>query len=151
MLIHVTSIQGRFFYLKNIFTLADFQQLFMMSYRLFLGTIYWNFVRDYFLNENHKCYDCGSNEKLQVHHLNYEHRGQEHLHLEDLEVLCWKCHEKQHVPLQSIVNLIKSILKKKIIRHLAKKDYVENPNYDPRTVMNLHDHGDIRGRIRDSL
>ena len=145
-MIHVTTVQGRFFYLKSIFTLADFQQLFMMSYKSFLGTVYWSFVRDYLLEKSPKCSQCASTKQLHIHHLNYEHRGQEHLYLGELEVLCQECHEKQHIPLQKTTSLIKSILKGKIIRHVAKKAYVENPNYDPRTVMNLHDHGDIRGR-----
>lgn len=151
LLIHVKTVQGRFFYLRNIFTEFDRQQLVAMSYKAFLRTIYWNFIRDYLLEKIPSCTRCGSKERLNVHHRNYEHHGWEHLNLKDLVVLCQECHRNQHVPLRDITDLIEALLGRKIIRHVLKKVHVENPQYDPRTMMNLKDYGDIRGRIRDSL
>lgn len=44
-------------------------------------------VRDEF-----KCVKCGSREKIQVHH----RKGMKSHHKKDLEVLCFKCHQKEH-------------------------------------------------------
>jgi hypothetical protein len=122
-----------------------------MSYKSFLRTIYWSFIRDYLLEKIPKCSQCGSNERLNVHHRSYEHHGWEHLNLDDLIVLCQECHKNQHVPIRDITDLFDTLLKGEIIRHVLKRPYVENPNYDPRTMMNLHDYGDIRGHTNDSL
>ena len=40
---------------------------------------------------NWKC-SCGCRESLQTHHLSYDHHGEEHLYMNDLKVLCSKCH-----------------------------------------------------------
>ena len=40
------------------------------------------------------CYNCGSKEKLQIHHLTYKRLGWEKIR--DLRVLCSKCHKKEH-------------------------------------------------------
>ena len=37
---------------------------------------------------------CGVKHRLQVHHLTYERLGNERD--EDLKVLCWACHEREH-------------------------------------------------------
>ena len=42
----------------------------------------------------HKCERCGTTERLQVHHLSYKNLGCEPL--EDLQVLCHKCHAELH-------------------------------------------------------
>ena len=42
----------------------------------------------------HKCQKCGSSRRLNVHHLNY-YRLQHEL-MEDVTVLCWYCHNKEH-------------------------------------------------------
>lgn len=41
-----------------------------------------------------KCEDCGSCERLEIHHLTYARLGMEKP--EDLRVLCRKCHERRH-------------------------------------------------------
>lgn len=43
---------------------------------------------------NYKCAKCGARNKLQVHHLSYQHLGDE-LDCE-LMVLCHSCHQKVH-------------------------------------------------------
>lgn len=44
--------------------------------------------------DNFTCQKCGAHELLQVHHLTYEHLGNELM--EDLITLCRDCHHKEH-------------------------------------------------------
>lgn len=68
-----------------------------MTYDVFLKSDYWKAVRKHVLEtRGKKCEDCGKSYKLQVHHVSYEHHGQEHLYLEDLKLLCARCHMAQH-------------------------------------------------------
>ena len=67
-----------------------------MPYEIFLQTDYWKIIKQRVLWESCKCSQCGSWKNLQIHHKTYEHRGYEHLHLEDLQVLCKDCHELVH-------------------------------------------------------
>ena len=63
----------------------------------FLSSIYWKIVRDYILWKNHyRCVLCKNKEQLNVHHRDYENHGLEHLYLDDLIVLCQKCHSDYH-------------------------------------------------------
>jgi 5-methylcytosine-specific restriction endonuclease McrA len=41
-----------------------------------------------------RCRDCGSTERLHVHHLTYKRHGQEESR--DLRVLCPRCHRRRH-------------------------------------------------------
>lgn len=67
------------------------------EYQNFLQSDYWEIVRDRILyRDNHTCQQCGSQTRLQVHHLTYEHHGEEHLYPEDLITLCRSCHEEVH-------------------------------------------------------
>lgn len=43
---------------------------------------------------NFRCQRCGSTRTLNVHHLTYEHLGDEWP--QDLIVLCRKCHKEEH-------------------------------------------------------
>jgi len=43
-----------------------------------------------------KCELCGKKKNLHVHHTTYENHGLEHIHLNDLMVLCKICHAKFH-------------------------------------------------------
>ncbi len=45
---------------------------------------------------NYKCAECNSTIDLNVHHLTYEHIGNEQKHLDDLVLLCNKCHKTAH-------------------------------------------------------
>lgn len=67
------------------------------NYYDFLQSDYWRYVRKLKLKQcGNKCQICGSKKDLNIHHNTYAHHGQEHKHLEDLVVLCRKCHEKFH-------------------------------------------------------
>lgn len=54
----------------------------------------WKFKSKLLKNLHPYCAKCGSTVQLQVHHQTYERYGEEVY--EDLEVLCRKCHEKEH-------------------------------------------------------
>jgi len=68
-----------------------------MPYADFLKTIYWRglslFVKR---RDGWKCTECGSTERVEVHHKTYENHGAEIIHLEDMTTLCEKCHKKAH-------------------------------------------------------
>lgn len=69
-----------------------------MTYPEYLQTNYWHMIvceKKYSVGEI--CQICGVEKKIQVHHNKYDHRGQEHLFLnEDLVCLCDSCHKKFH-------------------------------------------------------
>ncbi len=66
-----------------------------MVYQKYLLSSHWKEFRakalEYYGN---KCADCGSKDKLEVHHETYERLGREELG--DVIVLCHDCHEKWH-------------------------------------------------------
>jgi 5-methylcytosine-specific restriction endonuclease McrA len=79
------------------------------AYALFLRSIYWRDTRKKVLKrDNYTCTKCGCKKNLQVHHLSYEHHGNEHLFLEDLTTLCKKCHEFEH-KLIKLLNLSRKL------------------------------------------
>lgn len=83
--------------LKERITPDGVKELQEMPYSNFLKTHYWEIVRNYVLyKKNNKCHLCPNNKYLQVHHRTYEHRGSEIFHLDDLIVLCKRCHSKHH-------------------------------------------------------
>lgn len=68
-----------------------------MEYSDFLQTAYWDAIRSQKLYlSRYKCSLCDDNQNLQVHHKTYEHHGYEHIYLDDLIVLCGRCHSKHH-------------------------------------------------------
>lgn len=67
-----------------------------MPYEEFVKTEYWKLVSAYVLHQaNYKCRHCGQG-ATRVHHVSYEHHGEEHLHLEDLHAICGGCHRILH-------------------------------------------------------
>ncbi len=67
------------------------------AYSDYLNTEEWKSTRDKKLQSvKCRCEMCGSTGPLQVHHLNYCRLGQEKLN--DLRVLCSKCHALSHTP-----------------------------------------------------
>jgi len=81
----VWNDQERTFIKYNLISMG-FKDL--LSYRY---SEYWiNKYHDYFLIYPKKCTRCGSNKKIQLHHLTYEHLGNEKS--KDLIPLCKQCH-----------------------------------------------------------
>lgn len=67
-----------------------------VSYREYLKSESWQSVRRTALKrDGWVCQQCGTGKNLEVHHINYEHLGQEG-ELEDVITLCRKCHERVH-------------------------------------------------------
>ena len=73
-------------------------QLKTLPYEEYLQTEYWNTLRKLVLKKaKYKCKLCNNTqEKLNVHHKTYEHRGEEWKYQDDLIVLCQSCHKKFH-------------------------------------------------------
>ena len=68
-----------------------------MPYSEFLKTPYWKSIAENVKDrDGNKCQRCGSEKRLHVHHLNYQHHGDELNHPEDLITLCSKCHKEVH-------------------------------------------------------
>lgn len=67
------------------------------EYEQFLQGDYWKDIRQLVLSrDNHTCQHCADTSRLHVHHLTYQHHGEEHLYLDDLITLCESCHRKEH-------------------------------------------------------
>lgn len=68
-----------------------------MPYADFLETPYWKAIAKYVKDrDGNRCVKCGSDRRLHVHHLNYQHHGDELHHLEDLICVCRNCHKEIH-------------------------------------------------------
>jgi 5-methylcytosine-specific restriction endonuclease McrA len=55
---------------------------------------YWKEVKQLIINRDINCQDCGSTVNLQVHHTTYDNEFNELEHLDDLVLLCSKCHHR---------------------------------------------------------
>lgn len=73
-------------------------QLKNMPYREYLQTNHWDKVKKVVRERaKNKCQLCGTTKgQMNVHHNNYEHRGEELDHLEDVILLCRDCHSMYH-------------------------------------------------------
>ena len=68
-----------------------------MPYEDFLKTPYWKAISGYIKERDlHRCEKCGAQKRLQVHHLTYQHHGDELHNMRDLVTLCRKCHNETH-------------------------------------------------------
>lgn len=67
-----------------------------MPYHQFLKTHYWAVVSGVVKARANVCEQCGEVFGLQVHHKTYEHHGEEHSHMDDLQCLCRLCHGAKH-------------------------------------------------------
>ena len=67
-----------------------------VKYADYIQSESWRRVRRLALKrDGYVCQQCGTGKNLEVHHINYEHLGQEG-ELEDVITLCRKCHAKVH-------------------------------------------------------
>lgn len=66
-----------------------------INYRQYLSSPEWEDIRQRLFNARGKqCEECGSKRRIEVHHLTYDNIGKERL--EDLQILCRKCHHGKH-------------------------------------------------------
>lgn len=66
------------------------------EYRKYLKSEHWVEIRRQRKRlDNHRCYLCGCQKYLNVHHLKYDNLGNENVE-EDLVTLCKKCHSMLH-------------------------------------------------------
>ncbi len=69
----------------------------VVAYQQYTRSPYWKEVRAAKLAQvGEKCEWCDKTKSLTIHHLTYEHRGNELEHLDDLVVACRSCHFKKH-------------------------------------------------------
>ncbi len=80
---------------KEIKEILD-NKKFYIDYDSFLLTPYWKVIKQILKQKHNSCQRCGSKYKLHIHHLTYNHHFYEHLFLDDLIVLCEKCHQNEH-------------------------------------------------------
>lgn len=91
-----------------------------MPYADFLRTDYWKQVAQQVkARDSFKCRICNSPRTLDVHHRSYQHRGWDHLHMDDLTTLCRNCHHRHHFPPEA------SVQTKVVVKTVVK--YVEKP------------------------
>lgn len=64
------------------------------TYKEYLESDIWLEKRNFILSSNPLCEKCHSKFGSQIHHLTYEHCGNEPR--EDLMILCKQCHEREH-------------------------------------------------------
>ena len=96
------------------------------QYEAYLKSANWRALRDKILKrDGWKCTKCGGKYNLHVHHLTYEHVGEELL--KDLKTLCRKCHEAQHKG-DLLIKLIK-LCCKRFLSQKPSEDY--NPIHLP--------------------
>jgi hypothetical protein len=73
----------------------NISELKKMPYKEYLKTNHWLNLKEKIHEKYYdQCVECGSAERLQVHHKTYIRRG--HEKLKDLILLCEKCHSKEH-------------------------------------------------------
>lgn len=86
-------------YLKSVVAHQDIHKLELaeMPYRVFLNSTYYQVIKEIvFYDWGYECAVCTSKKNIQVHHRTYVNRGNEHLNMRDLILLCAECHIKQH-------------------------------------------------------
>jgi hypothetical protein len=67
------------------------------TYQDYLDSDYWKTIAAYVKwLRGGRCQMCNSTRSLHAHHRTYEHKGIEHKYLEDLVVVCGKCHSAHH-------------------------------------------------------
>ena len=65
------------------------------KYELYLHSEQWHLIKKWlFQIKGENCEICGTNHGLQIHHLTYENLY--HENIEDLKILCKKCHSNIH-------------------------------------------------------
>jgi hypothetical protein len=94
-----------------------------LPYCEYLKTPHWQHIKiEVKKKYNNKCNKCKSTKKLNVHHLTYANFGKEKL--EDLVLLCEKCHTKVHC------NEDNTIKKNQPIYNVKKPQYIKGDKWE---------------------
>lgn len=96
------------------------------EYNDYIKSIHWqNKKLEYFRFHDKRCMECGNHKSIQLHHLTYEHIGNERL--SELIPLCEMCHKSIH----AVDNVVKKELspKKKTKTKNNKKVKCQNCRY----------------------
>jgi len=148
----LASASSKYSFLCTTFAAEDERLLVRMEYPAFLETVYWSILRSYIMAlRGDVCERCGRRGMLSLHHRSYAYHGREHEHLDELEFLCRECHDAEHIPMTAAVEGLLRELAEARASPAEIPRAIANASYDPRTILNLHDFGDIRGRTDDSL
>lgn len=118
------------------------------KYKVYLLSDKWKTIKNKILAKyNNRCVFCGSDNKLQVHHLSYKHIYDEGNHLEDLVLVCDKCHKMIHnIPSNNSyisLRIIQEMLIYKDINkryelfneHICTDDSIKSKKPDPPYIM----------------
>jgi len=91
------SVEENFNQLFERYDEDDEDSLSRMPLYKFVKTTYWDIIRKYLIYKNDStCQLCNFVGFVYVHHISYKNRGREHLNLDDLIVICQKCHSEIH-------------------------------------------------------
>lgn len=82
-----------------------------IEYKQYLLSNEWLSIRLDILTSRKVCERCGSKKRLQVHHKHYRNIFNEEP--EDLELLCDRCHKKEHKPKISLAKKVKKLKQKR--------------------------------------
>jgi 5-methylcytosine-specific restriction endonuclease McrA len=99
-----------------------------ITYNDYLTTYWWYVISNKRkLMDSHKCGDCKELfDLLEVHHLTYEHRGEEVKYMDDLITLCSGCHNNRHPEKKD---------RKKKHRHVLEVEFYEES--DDLNILNV--------------
>lgn len=97
-----TRAELKFDAINRIYTEEDASNHRDMEYFTeFLRSSYWTTISDFLRRQwrryRDQCLRCGTNypDIFDVHHKSYANHGREHEHLDDLEVICRRCHQNE--------------------------------------------------------
>jgi hypothetical protein len=84
--------------------------------QVYLKSDHWKQTRKKALiSSNFTCQGCGYRDMLQVHHLTYDHLGDESI--DDLMVLCSDCHGLAHELLREMQKSVDPKIQRRVLRH----------------------------------
>ncbi len=118
-------------------------------YSDYLNSKEWAEIRiELFTVRGKKCERCSSKKKLHVHHKHYKNIF--HEEPEDLEILCSKCHEKEHKkPKPKVKIKTKQFLPKKKIKVKGRYKLFKNSELKKRVKNNQLKHEQRINKIRE--
>jgi hypothetical protein len=115
-----------------------------LKYFYYLKSSYWRIISEEKKRQaNWKC-SCGCRENLQTHHLSNDHHGEEHLYMNELQVLCRKCHQSLH-------GTSVKVFEKKRQRDNRKELILAQIPFGPERVSESHITGSSFGLTRKLL